>query len=192
MLSNKKGFTLIELLVVMAIIGLLSTLAITAVQSAREKAKITKAQHEIKLIYNTISIMANDTGEWPGHQAIDVVVTDADNEICASDKNGNKCQKSGVDIKLSSDASGLITTDGNFSGWSGPYITKIPLDPWGYEYFFDTDYNIDVNGDPCGCGGGGCYNVAAIGSYGHDSISKLYVGSPDSYSCDDIIKIIKK
>lgn len=39
-MKTQKGFTLIELLVVISIIGLLSTLAVVAINSARRKEKI--------------------------------------------------------------------------------------------------------------------------------------------------------
>ncbi|MFA4975411.1 MAG: prepilin-type N-terminal cleavage/methylation domain-containing protein [Candidatus Paceibacterota bacterium] len=37
--NNKKGFTLIELLVVVAIIGLLSSVVLSSLNTARKKAK---------------------------------------------------------------------------------------------------------------------------------------------------------
>lgn len=45
--KNKKGFTLIELLVVIAIIGILSSVVITSMSSARTKAKTAAFTAEV-------------------------------------------------------------------------------------------------------------------------------------------------
>jgi prepilin-type N-terminal cleavage/methylation domain-containing protein len=64
--SNKnKGFTLIELLVVIAIIGLLSSVVLASVNSAREKAAIAKTLAEMKSLQNAIEMYRNDTGMVP-------------------------------------------------------------------------------------------------------------------------------
>ena len=161
---RNKGFTLIELLVVIAIIGLLATIATNAVQSAREKAKIARAQHEIKLIYDAINMLANDTNLWPGEQDVNVAASGGGNEICSD----------GCPFGLSDSNSGLTANNGNYLGWEGPYRESIPLDPWNNEYFFDTDYQN--NGD----------TVVALGSYGPNG-----QGNND-YDSDDVVKILIK
>lgn len=164
------GFTLIELLVVIAIIGLLSTLAVVAVNRGREKTKLAKAVHDINQIRKAIDMMAIDTGYWPSHQQLDIVCTDlpggcpANNEVCDD----------GCAHNIDSGQAGIVATDGLYFGWAGPYMDSVPLDPWGNQYFFDTDYTY--NGD----------TVVVVGSYGPNGEGL------NQYDEDDIIEILYK
>jgi len=183
---TQKGFTLIELLVVIAIIGILSSLAMVAVKNAKERAKMTKSINAISEIRKAIDIMAIDTMRWPGNQQIKQIASASNNELCGIDVNSNNCLNS-----LVGGVGGLTSNGGAFSDWSGPYMPDIPLDPWGHEYFFDTDYRIDTNGKPCGCSGVGCSDAVVIGSYGPDGLG-VPTGGAGSYGCDDIILVIYK
>ena len=60
---NKKGFTLIELLVVVAIIGLLSTLAVVALSTAREKTRDSKRLSDLKNIQTALELHYTGTLE---------------------------------------------------------------------------------------------------------------------------------
>ncbi|PIS08180.1 hypothetical protein COT76_02690, partial [Candidatus Berkelbacteria bacterium CG10_big_fil_rev_8_21_14_0_10_33_10] len=57
----KKAFTLIELLVVIAIIGILASVVVVNVGSAREKAKVGKAVSDMKEIDTAVNMFLNDT-----------------------------------------------------------------------------------------------------------------------------------
>jgi len=65
MQANKKGFTLIELLVVVAIIGLLSTLSILALNTARARARDAKRVADVKQIQTALEMYYNDAGVYP-------------------------------------------------------------------------------------------------------------------------------
>ncbi len=141
---NKKlllGFTLIEVLVVIAVIGILASIVLINVSGSRGKARIAKAQMESRRIYNAIFLLENDTEEWPGHQSINVLCTDP-----PEDCDNNELCDDGCFHKLSDGFGGLTQDDLDdpYPSWDGPYISEIPLDPWGHEYFFDTDYTMNA------------------------------------------------
>ena len=69
---------------------------------------------------------------------------------------------------------GIRQTDGLFPNWNGPYIQILPLDPWGNNYFIDTDY-MTAQGDK-----------AVVGSYGPNGLGL------NDYDDDDVIYIINR
>lgn len=161
----KNGFTLIELLIVIAIIGILASVVLVALNGAREKARGARALQELSNIESALHVMAIDTDEWPGHQA--------PNEVHDPNIAGNEIADiSHPNAGLSSNPAGSP-----YTGWEGPYLPQNILDPWGNPYFFDTDY--DLNGGV----GPEDYGVA-IGSYGPNGVGL------NLYDSDDVIKIL--
>lgn len=62
---NTQGFTLIELLVVIAIIGLLSSVVLASLNTAREKAKVANSVAQVRELRTVVSLYMNDTGVAP-------------------------------------------------------------------------------------------------------------------------------
>jgi len=120
-LKHSSGFTILELIVNVAIIGILSAIAIPAYINFRDKARIAQAKSDLHNIQLAIEQLANDTAKWPGPQNVGVT---ADDEVW--------------DLNLGS--AGLVATNGGFPNWRGPYMASVPKDPWGSNYFFDPDY----------------------------------------------------
>ncbi len=121
-LRSCGGFTLLELIVNLAIIGILSAIAIPAYIAFKDKAKIAQAKSDLHTIQLAIEQLANDTEKWPGPNNV-----------------GQTANKEVWD--LNSDDAGLVTGK-KFSNWKGPYMQSVPQDPWGSNYFFDPDYRI--------------------------------------------------
>ena len=74
----KKGFTLVELLVVMAIIGILSSLLVVAVNPSRQFARARDTQRETDL-YAILSAVYQYSGEHSGN------LPDTDGDPATSD-----------------------------------------------------------------------------------------------------------
>ncbi len=64
--KRNKGFTLIELLVVISIIGMLSSVVLVSLQSARVKARETKLFVEVKELQKALELYRLDNGSYPG------------------------------------------------------------------------------------------------------------------------------
>jgi type II secretory pathway pseudopilin PulG len=143
-------------MIVIAIIGIHATIALIAITSYATKAKVAETTADIDMIYKAIVLLETDTGEWPGDQKIGEINKGSGNEVW----------------DLSVGAAGLASNDNNFPGWEGPYLPSVPKDPWGNDYFLDTDCAIK--------------NVdhIVLGSFGPDGVGQ------NLYDDDDVIKII--
>lgn len=155
------GFTLMEMLVVLAVIGILASFVIVRLSEARRTARAVQARAEVNQIRKAISMLENDTGEWPGHRPIDDVQSGI---------------SGGEMWNLNIPGAGLVATDGAYVRWRGPYITTVPFDPWGNSYFFDPDYDVDP--------GAGQTWAAVVGSFGPNGIGQ------NVYDSDDIYEIL--
>ena len=63
--STKRGFTLIELLVVIAIIGLLASVVIASLNSARQKGREARRIADIKSIQLALEMFFDAAGSYP-------------------------------------------------------------------------------------------------------------------------------
>lgn len=106
----EKGFTLIELMVVILIIGLLATIVVQNLRGATDRAKRVKAEADISALKTALDRYYLDNGFYP--------TTDQ-----------------GLQALVSSPTTGRIPA--NYE--EGGYIERVPLDPWGNPYFYQSD-----------------------------------------------------
>ena len=121
--KNSGGFTLLELIVNVAIVGILTAIAIPAYFTFKNQARIAQTKGDLHHIQLAIEQLANDTAKWPGPQPVGQT---ADQEVW----------------NLNASNAGIVATNGGFPNWRGPYMQSVPKDPWGSDYFFDPDYKI--------------------------------------------------
>ena len=67
--KTRRGFTLIELLIVIAIIGILSSIVLVSLSSARNKAKDTAVKAEARQFANLIALEFTETGSYTALQS---------------------------------------------------------------------------------------------------------------------------
>src|SRR3989338_3030076 len=102
-LGSHAGFTLLELIVNLAIIGILSAIAIHAYIAFRDKAKTAQAKSDLHNIQLAIEQLAIDTNKWPGPNNVGKT---ANQEVW----------------NLNNSNAGLVSTNGAFPRLSRPYI----------------------------------------------------------------------
>ncbi len=81
MQKTKKGFTLIELLVVIGIIGLLASLAIVSLNSARAKSRDAVRLSNMQRVYTSLEQFFDSRGRYPSTQAGNVGGVNADTPV---------------------------------------------------------------------------------------------------------------
>jgi prepilin-type N-terminal cleavage/methylation domain-containing protein len=156
----KKGFTLIELLVVISIVSLLSSVVLAALNSARDKAKISKAKQEMRTFANAVGIAQAES--------LKILITMSSNggstvpncSLCVPSCSGDLRNTSGVCYTnwiavlngVQSNTNGVVTG-----------LTNMTRDPWGSPYLVDENqgetscsfHDIIFSAGPNGTQGGG-------------------------------------
>jgi type II secretion system protein G len=107
-MRTTKGFTLIELLVVIAIIGILASIVMVSLSSAKAKSRDARRQADIKSIQLALSLYYNDNGMYPiniystsgtapanglAPTYLPVVPTDPNNSATCTDSSAGGCYK---------------------------------------------------------------------------------------------------
>ncbi len=106
--SLEKGFSLIEILVVLMIIGLLTAVVAINVLPSQDRARIDKAQTDIRILEQALELYRLDMFSYPSEQeGLKALI-----EKPSNNKFSDRYRQGG-------------------------YIRKLELDPWGNDYLYE-------------------------------------------------------
>ena len=174
MRSTQHGFTLVEILVAVAIVailaGAISPLVVKHIQSGR----VARARSDADAIVTAIEAFQLDNGAWPvssdgivgGTEELSRLVGLPASELApeaipdgAGAQPGDSSWRDGGDGGAAAPLADLLIfnasdtvdplyptpTSPGAPGWRGPYLDRIPLDPWGYPYVCNVRYLVGAN-----------------------------------------------
>jgi len=118
--AQASGFTLIEIMVVVVILGILAAMVLPKVVQRTSDAKKNAAKSDISTIVSQLEQFFLDTGRYP-------------------------TTEEGLPALLTAPSS--EGTDGatTLSGWKGPYLNKLPKDPWGNDYVYESPGTVNTD-----------------------------------------------
>lgn len=136
---NKSGFTLIELMIVVAIIGILAAIAMPLYAGVQKKARIAKAQADIRTIASTLTAYSAHCGGLPDAGTAATCVTATTLAATAL--------PTGHALTLAQTINGQT---------AGPFLATVPAVPpgWtaGYQYSVASGVpDISATGDGVTC-----------------------------------------
>ncbi|MCP4549878.1 MAG: prepilin-type N-terminal cleavage/methylation domain-containing protein [bacterium] len=158
-----KGFTLIEVIIAVALVAIMAVAIAPPLVQNIKSGKVARAQSDANTISTAILTFYKDVGHWPmetnttGTNASRLVGNESLGGgligICDGVRSvgGSRWNNTGAVNTLTSalitnrtaSRGTLYTVSKNphvTPGWNGPYLARVPLDPWGNPYIVNIRF----------------------------------------------------
>ena len=179
---NKKGFTLIEVLLVMAILGILVTIVVIAINPGQilKKTRDTRRKQDVVRIAEIMELYYAENGEYPRESALDSSIGFSDDCNHGGD-DYSELHTGHPDCAGFSPGSGWDPASPAIQDALAPWIKSLPVDPindvnWHYWYEPEpTPPEANCDYDP-GTPLGDCSNIRC-GNSGQPSCQKYTIAN---------------
>ncbi len=123
--GNTDGFTLIELLIVVAIIGIISAIAIPLYNNTQRTARIAAVQSDLRTLAGQVELFAVHCGDVPQNSRTwtSAVAVPSGPTTCTNAVNRS--------VRWIS----VVVTDANGAS-AGPFLAELPVPPTGWTYVY--------------------------------------------------------
>ncbi len=141
--KGEKGFTLIELLVVIAIIGILATIVLVSLNTAREKSRDVRRISDLRQVALALEMYYDDESGYPS----DTVASDDDWAVLDTELEAAPVYMTSVPVDPSSNTY-YYHPNGTTANGATNYILGATLENTSHSAF-DDDVDGTVNGLNC-------------------------------------------
>jgi len=171
---ESAGLTLVEILVAIAIVAILASVLSPLVVKHIQSGRIARARSDAQALAQAIQAFQLDVGRWPvssdgtagGTEDLSRLVGLAAGDLApeqipggAGSADGDSAWQGGgdggvpaplVDLLVynrteAADPAYPLPVHTGEPGWRGPYLDRIPLDPWGHPYVCNVRYLAGAN-----------------------------------------------
>jgi prepilin-type N-terminal cleavage/methylation domain-containing protein len=165
--ARRDGFSLFEVLIAVAIVAVLSVAVGIPVAKNLNQGKISRAQSDAQVIGNAVLDFYKDVGQWPAQTDLDANpeafrlvgnfdlgtgnagIPEGTDKAAGSHKWSSFGTTTTLTEQLIRNQSGEISTlyktsekPHEMPGWNGPYLDRIPIDPWGRPYMINIGFAL--------------------------------------------------